>query len=75
VDTSCYLVNRSPSLALVGKTPHEAWNGKIPSLKHIKVFGFDAYVHVSMENRIKLDNKVEKCVFIGYKHGIKGYKL
>ena len=25
--------------------------------------------------RSKLDNKVEKCIFIGYKDGIKGYKL
>jgi hypothetical protein len=23
----------------------------------------------------KLDNKVEKCIFIGYKYGIKGYKI
>jgi hypothetical protein len=23
----------------------------------------------------KLDNKVEKCIFIGYKDGLKGYKL
>ena len=22
-----------------------------------------------------MDNKVEKCVFIGYKYGVKGYKL
>ena len=23
----------------------------------------------------KLDNKVEKCIFVGYTDGIKGYKL
>ena len=23
----------------------------------------------------KLDNKVEKCIFVGYKDGVKGYKL
>lgn len=27
------------------------------------------------ENRSKLDTKVEKCIFIGYKDGLKGYKL
>jgi hypothetical protein len=39
------------------------------------VFGFDAYVHVPKENRIKIDKRVEKCIFIGYKDGVKGYKL
>jgi hypothetical protein len=60
---------------LVDKTLHEAWTSKKPSLKHLRVFGCDAYVHVPRENRSKLDNKVEKCIFIGYKDGIKGYKL
>jgi hypothetical protein len=75
VDTACYLVNRSPSQTLVDKTLHEAWIGKKPSLKHLRFFGCDAYVHVPKENESKLDNKVEKCIFIGYKNGIKGYKL
>jgi hypothetical protein len=39
------------------------------------VFGCDAYVHVPKENRSKLDKKAEKCIFIGYKDGVKGYKL
>jgi hypothetical protein len=56
--TTCYLVNRSPSSTLYEKTPHEAWTKKKPSLQHIRVFGCDAYVHVSNENRIKLDKKI-----------------
>jgi hypothetical protein len=75
VGNACYLVNRSPSSVLVEKTLHEAWNGKKPSLEHLRVFGCDSYVHVPKENRSKLDNKVEKCIFIGYKDGIKGYKI
>ena len=39
------------------------------------VFGCDAYVHVPKEKRTKLDTKSEKCIFIGYKDGLKGYKL
>jgi hypothetical protein len=39
------------------------------------VFSCDAYVHVPKENRSKLNNKDEKCVFIGYKYGVKGYKI
>jgi hypothetical protein len=75
VGTACYLVNRSPSSALGDKTPQEVWTGKEPSLTHLKVFGCDAYVHVPKENRSKLDKKAEKCIFIGYKDGLKGYKL
>eukprot|EP00253_Pinus_taeda_P034553 PITA_34553 len=75
VDTACYLVNRSPSSALEDKTPQEVWTGKKPSLSHLRVFGCDAYVHVPKENRTKLDSKSEKCIFIGYKDGLKGYKL
>ena len=75
VSTACYLVNRSPSSALDDTTPHEVWSGKKPSLQHLRVFGCDAYVHVPKEKRSKLDNKAEKCIFIGYKDGVKGYKL
>jgi transposase InsO family protein len=72
VGIECYLVNRSPSSALDDKTPHEVWSGKKPSLQHLRVFGFDAYVHVPKENRSKLDNKDEKCIFTSYKDGVKG---
>jgi transposase InsO family protein len=73
VGTTCYVVNRSPSSASDDKTPQEVLTGKEPSLTHLKVFGCDAYVHVPKENRSKLDKKVEKCIFIGYKDGLKGY--
>jgi len=75
VDTACYLVNRSPSSALENKSPKEVWTGKKPSLSHPRVFGCDAYVHVPKEKRTKLDSKSKKGIFIGYKDGLKGYKL
>jgi hypothetical protein len=75
VATTCYPVNRSPSSACDDKTPHEVWTEKKPSLKHVRVFGCDSYVHVPKENRSKIDKKDEKCIFVGYKYGVKGYKL
>ena len=75
VVTPCYLVNRSPSSAVDDKTPPEVWSGKKLSLQHLKVFGCDGYVHVLKENRCKMDKKAEKCIFIGHKDGVKGYKL
>jgi hypothetical protein len=32
-------------------------------------------VHFPKEKRSKLDKKEVKCIFIGYKEGMKGYKL
>ena len=71
METACYLVNISPSSVLEDKTPHDLWTGKKPSLSHLKVFGCDVYVHVPKEKMSNLDNKYERCIFIGYKDGSK----
>jgi hypothetical protein len=65
----------SPSSTLVDMTPNEVCSVKNPLVAHLKVFGCDAFVHVLKEKRSKLDNKAVKCIFIGYKEGMKGYKL
>jgi hypothetical protein len=75
IDTARYLVNMSPSSASVDMTPHEVWSGKKPLVSHLKLFGCDAFVHVPKEKRSKLDKKEFKCIFIGYKEGMKGYKF
>ena len=75
VDTTCYLVNRSSTSTLVDNTPYEAWDGKKHSLAHLRVFVCYSFMHISKERRQKLDSKLEKCIFIGYKDGVKGYKL
>ena len=50
-------------------------DSKETSLENLRVFSCDAYVHVPKENRSKLDNKAKKCIFIGYKDGVKCYKI
>eukprot|EP00253_Pinus_taeda_P009761 PITA_09761 len=62
VETTCYLVNRSPSLALEDKTPQDIWIGKKPSISHLRVFGCDTYVHVPKEKRTKEVKDVIKHV-------------
>ena len=57
VNTTQYLVNRSPSSTLVDSTPHEVWFGNNPSLSHLKVFGCDAFVLVPKEKRSKLEKR------------------
>jgi hypothetical protein len=65
----------SPSSELVDSIPLEVWYSKNNSIKHLKVFGCDAFFHVPKEKRSKMENKETKCIFIGYKEGMKGYKL
>ena len=60
VDTACYLKNRSPTSALVDKTPYEVWSGQKPFVAHLIFFGCEAFMHVPKEKRSKLDNKAEK---------------
>jgi len=73
--TAVYLINRSPTKALVDMTPEEAWTGTKPSIFHIRTFGCKAYAHVPKQKRTKLDSKATECAFIGYPDGTKGYKL
>ena len=75
VNTTFYLVNRSSMSNLVNKTPYEAWVGKRPSIAHLRVSRRAKFMHIPKEKRKKLDNKSKKCCLIGYKDGIKGYKL
>jgi hypothetical protein len=75
VDTTRYLVNMSPSSVLVNTIPKEVWSSKNPSVTCLKVSGCDAFVHVPKEKRSKMDKKELKFIFIGYKEGMKGYKL
>ena len=70
--TACYLINRSPSIAIDKKTPIEVWFGSPAHYSQLRVFGCTAYAHV---DNSKLDPRVIKCVFFGYKFGVKDYKL
>jgi len=36
-------------------TPYEAWMKEKPKIKHLPVFGCDAYAHVAKDERKKLD--------------------
>lgn len=72
---SVHVLNRSPTFAVKNVTPEEAWSDRKPSVDHFKVFGCIAYAHVPDEKRKKLDDKAEKCVFLGVSEHSKAYKL
>jgi len=75
VNTAVYILNRSPTKAILNTTPYEAWFNRKPNVDHFRVFGCIAYSHIPKENREKLDGKGEKCIFIGYSNESKGYRL
>ena len=64
VDTTCYLVNRLLSTALVDKNPWEAWVGQRPFLTHLRVIGCDAFMYVPEEKINMINKKLEKCILI-----------
>jgi ATP-binding cassette subfamily B (MDR/TAP) protein 1 len=70
--TACYLINRSPSIAIDKKTPIEVWSGSPADYSQLRVFGCPAYAHV---DNGKLEPRAVKCIFLGYQSGVKGYKL
>ncbi|KAL6340652.1 hypothetical protein AAG906_010560 [Vitis piasezkii] len=57
---------------IFGKTPQEVWSSTPASYSNLKIFGCPAYAHV---DNGKLEPRFIKCVFLGYKSGVKGYKL
>ena len=65
-------INRSPSIALDKKTPMEVWNGSLADYTNLKIFGCPAYTRV---DNGKLEPRAVKWQFLGYKDGVKGYRL
>ncbi|KAI3700974.1 hypothetical protein L2E82_45615 [Cichorium intybus] len=49
--------------------------GRKPTVVHLRIFGCIAYAHVPDQKRKKLDDKGEKCIFVGYDKRSKAYKL
>ena len=72
---SVYVLNRSPFCVVHNMTPEEAWSGQQPDVQHIRVFGCIAFSHVPDQKKTNLDDKVNKCVFIGVHRESKSYKL
>ncbi|KAB2605263.1 hypothetical protein D8674_004980 [Pyrus ussuriensis x Pyrus communis] len=75
VNWTVHILNRSPTFAVRSKTPEEAWSGVKPSVNYFRIFGCISHVHVPDNRRIKLDNKSQKCIFLGVSDESKAYRL
>jgi transposase InsO family protein len=77
VMTSVFIRNRCLTTGnKMNKTPEEIWSGTKPSIKDIKVFGCNAYIHIQKEDRDnKFSAKASPAIFLGYDDVKLGYKL
>jgi hypothetical protein len=66
VSVAACLKNRTPTRSVVGKTPYVAWRKRKPFLKHLRVFGCLALVHIPREKGNKLDYRATPGIFVGY---------
>ncbi len=46
LSTATYLRNRSPTRAVSGMTPYEAWTGEKPQMQGLRIFGCQAVAHI-----------------------------
>jgi hypothetical protein len=72
--TAVYILNHSPTKALNGMTPYEAWHGRKPTVSHLRVFDCLAFGK-ELGYIGKLDDRSTPGVFIGYTEGLKAYRI
>lgn len=70
--TVVYMINRTPSTPLNFQIPEELWSGRKPEYSHMRRFGCLVYYHVDQG---KLKPRAKKGIFMGYPHGVKGYRI
>jgi len=75
VTTAVYLLNRSSSKSMGGKTPYELWTGSVPGVQHLRTFGYVAHMKVTTPNLKKLDDRSRRTIFVGYEPGSKAYRV
>jgi hypothetical protein len=70
-----FIMNRVPSPILNNQSPYFLLHKKRFDLHQLKVFGSLAYASTIQSHRMKLDSGARKCVFLGFKSGMKGVIL
>jgi hypothetical protein len=60
---ACYIKNCTPHRKLVTITPHEAFWGKKPDIRHICLFGSKFWVYILDQKHHKLKLKAQEFIF------------
>ena len=70
---ACNLVNKLFVCDREFKTPLEAWSEKVAQdFDLLRIFGCSVYYHIKED---KLDPRAKKSVSVGFKKGLKRYKI
>ena len=72
--TANQIRNLSPYAPLRGKVPLEAWTGRKPSVRFLRVFGCRVYVR-SRDYTKKLEPRSQPCTLVGYNEGGRTYRV
>ena len=70
-----FILNRSPTKALKGMTPYEAWHGHKPNVSYLRTFGCIEHVKTVKPSLVKLEDRSTKMVILGYEDGTKAYRF
>ena len=75
-NTAVYLMNRAgSSSARNGATPYEGWMGIKPNLKHLRIFGSEAFVNVPKQQTTKFDARARRMILVGYENNSSNYRV
>lgn len=75
VSTAVYLLNRSPTKSVDGRTPFEVWHGYKPDVSYLRVFRCVVHVKVTKPHLSKLEDRSKPMVFFGYEPGTAAYRV
>ena len=72
ISTATYLLNRTPTKRLNGRTPFEAMHGRMPDVSHLRVFGSVCYpLNVIRDKKTPITAPAH--IFVGYDSCSQGY--
>ncbi|GJT07858.1 retrovirus-related pol polyprotein from transposon TNT 1-94 [Tanacetum coccineum] len=75
IATACYTQNRSIIISTHGKMTYHIINSRLPSIKHLHIFGCLCYLTRDGENLDKMKEKGDPCVMVEYSTQLKGYRV
>jgi hypothetical protein len=70
-----FILNRSPTKALEGRTPFKVWHDRKPNMAFLRTFGCIGHVKNVKPGLGKLEDRSTPMVFLGYEEGSKAYRL
>nr|GFB43112.1 retrovirus-related Pol polyprotein from transposon TNT 1-94 [Tanacetum cinerariifolium] len=75
IATTCFTKNRSLVIPRHEKTPYHIINDRKPSVKFFHIFGSVCYIVRDGENRDKMKENGDECIFVGYSNQSKAYRV